>query len=76
MKVDPNEFQKKGVGTGGMLVTRNIGDTDASSSSPLDGSRRFAKTEKFPAFCARSNPPNTELRRYYQILVAMSLFTV
>ena len=57
-KVEPTSFQKRGTGTGGMLVRAQTSPTQANSPS------KTPKVESFSAYCARANPPNTELRRY------------
>lgn len=59
-KIDPNSFQKRGTGTGGMLVRAQTSPTRSVSPS------KAPKIETFAAYCPRANPPNTELRRFYE----------
>lgn len=57
-KPSPNDFQKKGTGTGGTVA---LVSTQAPSAT-----KKFPKEITAPAFCPRPNPPNTELRRFYE----------
>ena len=54
---------KKGTGTGGTLRAREVEET---SALPSTTSKRLPKLMTHPAYCARPNPPNTELRRFYE----------
>merc|ERR1712070_1070220 len=59
----PNNYLKKGTGTGGLA------DTEAKSMM-LKSSKALTRTQKNPsqagAFKTRCNPPNTDLRRFYE----------
>eukprot|EP01041_Mallomonas_annulata_P003086 gene3086-6055_t len=57
-KPDPVDFVKKGTGTGGTLVRK--------SPDPPSDVKKLPKVLAAPAFCPRPNPPNTELRRFYE----------
>lgn len=70
---NPNDFVKKGTGSGGMLVSRRAITPLSKSREALvhssQGRRspeRMPKEFIFPAYCPRPNPPNTELRRFYE----------
>lgn len=55
-------FMKKGTGTGGTLQAKAAEETSAVPST----NKRLPKLMTHPAYCARANPPNTELRRFYE----------
>lgn len=57
---EPTGFVKKHSGNGGML-----GQTVAPTS-PVGRETKESKSLQFGAYCARPNPPNTELRRFYE----------
>jgi len=56
--VSPDNFQKKGTGTGGTVAL-------VPAQAPSE-SKKLPKEIAAPAFCPRPNPPNTELRRFYE----------
>jgi hypothetical protein len=58
LKLSPTNFVKKGTGLGGTV--RNLEATRARSASPDRAKKGFG------AFRPRPNPPNTELRRFYE----------
>lgn len=58
-KVSPTHFMKKGTGTGG-----SVAKLDALEHSP-SATKSRGKTYR-EAFAERPNPPNTELRRFYE----------
>lgn len=59
---EPTSFVRKHTGNGGML-----GQTGAPlSPSNRDRETRPPKSQQFGAYCPRPNPPNTELRRFYE----------
>lgn len=60
-KIDPHDYLKRGTGNGGKVATR-MPDSQTPPSSPSKTKRTFAGT----AFAPRPNPPNTELRRFYE----------
>jgi hypothetical protein len=59
-KPDPSIFMKKKTGTGGTMQKLD------GSSTQVVSTKKLPKLIKHPAFCARPNPPNTELRRFYE----------
>jgi hypothetical protein len=72
---NPNDFVKKGTGSGGMLVSkRAMSPSMVILREAHTASGRFRSPERspngnnksvvFPAYCPRPNPPNTELRRF------------
>lgn len=65
-KPDPMNFTKKYTGTGGTLVAKPPTILSGPELAQIGVASRETKILKFPAFCARPNPPNTELRRYYE----------
>lgn len=60
-KPDPTHYVKKGTGSGG---SKSTSGRDSSSLSPSRD--KLPRTITAPAFCPRPNPPNTELRRFYE----------
>uniref|UniRef100_A0A7S2KYE5 Uncharacterized protein n=1 Tax=Leptocylindrus danicus TaxID=163516 RepID=A0A7S2KYE5_9STRA len=62
----PQEFTRKGTGTGGTL---RIPKPVVPSTMPIEPPVLKEKKKKainFSAFAARPNPPNTEFRRFYE----------
>jgi len=57
-KPSPDNFQKKGTGTGGTVALKSLESTAEMKKLP--------KLMTAPAFCERPNPANTELRRFYE----------
>lgn len=58
-KISPTNFMKKGTGLGGTVRTAELSIRN-NNQSPEHG------TKSFGAFKPRPNPPNTELRRFYE----------
>jgi len=58
-KSSPTGFMRKGTGSGGTVVIK----TEDSGTSP---SRTSSPKRAHTAFAPRPNPPNTELRRFYE----------
>lgn len=54
---DPHNFTKKGTGSGGTIISKK----DAPAPA-----KKLPKSLSSPAFAERPNPPNTELRRFYE----------
>jgi len=77
-KADPHVFVRKGTGSGGMLVIRPETSPNlppaalAGLGATLPDTRNSkkkgtgAKGVSFAAYVPRPNPPNTELRRFYE----------
>jgi len=65
-KVDPVTFVKKGTGNGGMMVPKPTPTLTPMEQSRKIGESRQPKLLTAAAFCPRANPPNTELRRFYE----------
>jgi len=63
---DPASFQKKYTGTGGTLQAKPVAPLSDPEIQQDKLKRKQSKMHVFPAFSARPNPPNTELRRYYE----------
>ena len=63
-KVSPHDFMKKGTGLGGTVVPAKINTAPADGS--LSPTRTRPKRSPHNAFAPRPNPPNTELRRFYE----------
>lgn len=59
-KTNPSEFMRKGTGHGGTVVIKPDKSSDAPPS-PVRSPKR-----QHTAFAPRPNPPNTELRRFYE----------
>ena len=57
----PSGFMRKGTGSGGTVVVK----VDPDSSGPASPSKHSPKRQH-TAFAPRPNPPNTELRRFYE----------
>jgi hypothetical protein len=68
-KKSPQEFQKKGFGTGGTMASRceddNAPEFPDENLCPTKANANDRKIE-FSAFVERPNPPNTEFRRFYE----------
>jgi len=62
-KPSPKEFVKKGTGLGGTLPRPSTLTSSVSSVSPK---KKAPKSLSYGAFVQRPNPPNTELRRFYE----------
>lgn len=60
-KPNPKTFRKKGTGMGGTL---RAPDPEPDSNTPKKN--KLPKLLRAPAFCPRPNPPNSELRRFYE----------
>eukprot|EP01035_Chromulina_nebulosa_P019025 gene19025-24845_t len=65
-KPDPNSYIKKLSGSGGTLVAKPEIKLSAPEEAQLKLRNNKPKIIKYPAYCPRPNPPNTELRRYYE----------
>jgi hypothetical protein len=62
----PTEFVKRGSGFGGsMTSTRALNNTN-SDNKLSQSAKKGPKSLSHPAFAQRPNPPNTELRRFYE----------
>mmetsp|Transcript_21067 Transcript_21067/g.21763 ORF Transcript_21067/g.21763 Transcript_21067/m.21763 type:complete len:301 (+) Transcript_21067:88-990(+) len=59
-KVDPHDYVKKGTGLGGTVITPTL----RAASPPRTSSPKRRSSNS--AFAPRANPPNTELRRFYE----------
>jgi len=64
--VSPERFTKKGDGNGGTMVPRQKPVLTSAETAQEKIRSRQPKLLTHPAFCARPNPPNTELRRFYE----------
>merc|ERR1719331_864617 len=58
----PSEFMRKHSGFGGSM--RGGDSMKITNESVTTG--RLKKVERFPAYATRPNPPNSELRRFYE----------
>lgn len=56
----PSGFMRKGTGSGGTILIKT--DTDVTIAAPKSSPNKRTHT----AFAPRPNPPNTELRRFYE----------
>jgi len=65
-KADPSDFVKKGNGNGGTMIPKPVPVLTAAEVAQETVKSKKAKLLTHPAFCARPNPPNTELRRFYE----------
>lgn len=63
-KPSPTKFVKAKSGNGGMMTIKS--PSSPENKSPTIRSERKPKTLTHPAFATRMNPPNTELRRFYE----------
>jgi len=63
---DPHQFTRKGDGNGGTMVPRPKPVLTAAEQAQEAIRNRESKLLKYPAYCKRPNPPNTELRRFYE----------
>jgi len=59
-------FVKKGDGNGGTMVPKPKPVLTSAEMAQSKSASRKPKLLTHPAFCARPNPPNTELRRFYE----------
>jgi len=64
LKPDPSNFTKKLSGNGGTLVPKVPPALTGPELAQQEVSNKQSKILKYPAFCPRPNPPNTELRRF------------
>eukprot|EP01006_Ploeotia_vitrea_P001541 TRINITY_DN105050_c0_g1_i1.p1 TRINITY_DN105050_c0_g1~~TRINITY_DN105050_c0_g1_i1.p1 ORF type:complete len:308 (+),score=15.03 TRINITY_DN105050_c0_g1_i1:21-944(+) len=64
-KQPPTNFTKRGTGFGGTLVSKNKLQEPTDTKRGM-GTCKEKKTFTHPAFSSRPNPPNTELRRFYE----------
>lgn len=62
--VDPHNFVKKGEGNGGTMIPKPKPVLTRAEQAQTKIKNRQPKLLTHPAYCARPNPPNTELRRY------------
>ena len=65
-RVDPHEFTRKGSGNGGTMLPKPEPTPSAFERAEAASLSRKPKMMTAPAFCPRPNPPNTELRRFYE----------
>ena len=65
-KVDPHDFVKKNTGNGGTMLPKPKATLSAFERAASESLARKPKMLTSPAFCPRPNPPNTELRRFYE----------
>lgn len=65
-KPDPHAFTKKREGNGGSMVPKPQPVLTAAEIAQEKVRNKQPKLLTHPAFCARPNPPNTELRRFYE----------
>lgn len=65
-KVIPSKFQKKGQGNGGTMVPKPAVVKTTAELAQERVKQRQPKMLQHAAFCPRPNPPNTELRRFYE----------
>lgn len=65
-KVDPTDFVRKGTGNGGMMIPKATVALSPSEAARQISESREPKLLTAAAFCPRPNPPNTELRRFYE----------
>jgi len=65
-RIEPQQFIKKGTGNGGTLLPKPELTPSAFERAEAASLARKPKMLTAPAFCPRPNPPNTELRRFYE----------
>ena len=65
-RMSPLEFTKKRTGNGGTMLPKPEPTPSAFERAEAASLSRKPKMLTAPAFCARPNPPNTELRRFYE----------
>lgn len=63
--VSPTNFTKRGSGFGGSMTSSQKISVAPAAIKPVS-KRKTSKTMSHPAFSSRPNPPNTELRRFYE----------
>jgi hypothetical protein len=66
IKVSPSNYMKKKTGNGGTMVPKPKPVYTNAEIAQQKLQSRQPKNITHPAFCPRSNPPNTELRRFYE----------
>jgi len=66
MKPDPTNFLKKFAGNGGTMVPKPEPVYTKAELAQQAIKSRQPKMLTYPAFVPRPNPPNTELRRFYE----------
>lgn len=62
---DPSTFVKRGEGNGGTMVPKPKPILTSAEVAQNGVKNRESKLFSHPAVCKRPNPPNTELRRFY-----------
>lgn len=65
-KPNPNSHLKSRTGTGGTLLPKPVAEKTAFEVAAEKSQSRKPKMVTAAAFCARPNPPNTDLRRFYE----------
>lgn len=63
---DPGTFLRARQGNGGTMVPKPKVVPSAAEAAQAAVRNRQSKMVTHPAFCPRPNPPNTELRRFYE----------
>ncbi len=69
-KADPHSFVRKGDGNGGTMVPKPKPVLTHAEQAQEAIRNKKSKLLTYPAYCKRSNPPNTELRRLVSLLVS------
>jgi len=64
--IDPHNFVKKGEGNGGTMIPKPKPILTRAEQAQMKIKNRQPKLLTHPAYCVRPNPPNTELRRFYE----------
>lgn len=62
---DPLNFTRKGTGNGGTMVPKPAPVLTSAETAQQRVKNKQSKLLTHPAYCKRPNPPNTELRRFY-----------
>lgn len=65
-KPNPKAFMRKGEGNGGSMVPKKETPLTSAEEAQLKLRQKKPKMLTHAAYCARPNPPNTELRRFYE----------
>ena len=65
-KSSPEKYLKGKTGNGGSMVPKPTHRPSAAEAARSASLSREPKSMKFSAFASRANPPNTELRRFYE----------
>jgi len=65
-KPDPRGFTRKGEGNGGTMIPKAAKQLTSAEVAQEAVRSKKPKMLTHPAFVARPNPPNTELRRFYE----------